>query len=222
MQHHPSRADLIRRLEHLDPIVVTDPGGEKPSPWRTYVECLREVVRQGVPCAILQDDALAGPGFLQASDSAWEHRHSDLVSFTVQGMSRWGGNNCRQARHDGVPWAWLEANEWVPAIALAWHPEIARCCLHWWSENKRIRWRADDAVIGMFVRACRLRVCATVPSLVDHPDDAPSLMGERTGGVGRTAIFPPPQSEHEMLSIDWSVGAPAVAQRSMPRRRKAA
>lgn len=221
LQHHPDRAFLLERTAHLNPIVVTDPGGAIPSPWRCYVECLKVVASLGEPATILQDDAMVGEGFTAVADLAWEHRQADLVSWFVQGLSKRGGNSCRHSRTEGSPWAMLERNEWMPAVAVAWSPEVAACAIEWQSGNKRSRWTADDAMIGFFCRSCGYDMCATVPSLVDHPDDVPSIMGSSPGGAGRRAIFPPP-SLTETLSIDWSVGLPAAPQRSLRGRRRAA
>jgi hypothetical protein len=60
--------------------------------------------------------------------------------------------------------------------------------------------RSDDAMGGRWMRTTRQRVVATIPSLVEHPDDAPSTIARKPGG--RTALFWH-GVEWDALSVDW-------------------
>ena len=86
IQHHPSRAELLERSAHLDPIVVSDP---KPdglrNTWRTYRECLRVAGELDGPSAIVQDDCLFVEGFQGAADQIRAAKPHALLAFCLQG-----------------------------------------------------------------------------------------------------------------------------------------
>jgi len=72
---------------------------------------------------------------------------------------------------------------WFPAVAVAWPVRLIAPLLEYvdqqpWAQTHR----ADDEIIGRFLRHHGETPYATVPSLVDHPDDVPSLIGTRHRG----------------------------------------
>jgi hypothetical protein len=82
-----------------------------------------------------------------------------------------------------------------------------------WADSQRtiedVRWRSDDAIIGMWMRQERqVRPLATVPSLIDHPDEQPSLIGRRArAGSDRArvaACWLDPACDAR--TIDWTAG----------------
>lgn len=157
-----------------------DPAGH-PSPWRTYQECLRRALADGADSwVILQDDAIPCEGFTPAAAAALRAKPGSLVAFHVQDFIQRSKLPFLRAHDAGQRWCLLHRNDWVPAVALGWHRAVAECCLEWGESTGRARRaRADDGLLAEFVRACGLQTWATVPSLVEHPNDAGSLMGSR-------------------------------------------
>lgn len=80
---------------------------------------------------------------------------------------------------------------WLPVVATVWPAPIARDFHEWGSRPEFAGQRSDDAMAGRYARHKHLAVWATVPSLVQHPDRVPSLIGKkhRAGqDRGRVAI----------------------------------
>lgn len=179
LQHHPARAYLLERTAVFEPIVVTDPAPDDPkrSPWRTYRECLRTAAALDEPSVIIQDDCVPVPGFLEAATSARTAVPGGIICFCVQGMLQRSRTSYMNALARGPSLVQLFALSWVPALAIGWTPELAACATLWSDTQRRSpRWDADDAVLASWANYCRVDVWATAPSLVDHPDDVPSVM----------------------------------------------
>jgi hypothetical protein len=73
----------------------------------------------------------------------------------------------------------MDPNQWLPTVAVIW----PRCCVEAilaYSERHPFpdRQVADDGNLGIWARAEGVTVLATMPSLVEHRDDTPSLMGK--------------------------------------------
>ena len=72
---------------------------------------------------------------------------------------------------------------------------------------------ADDEIIGRLTRALGIPVYATVPSLVDHPDDVASIVGSREPmfGGNRDRVAHCYIGDHaDPRGIRWSLNAPAL------------
>jgi hypothetical protein len=180
LQHHPDRAYLLERTAHLEPEIVTDPDPEGiRNPWRTYRLAL-ELTPPGVTHRlVLQDDAETCDLFTEHALLALEARPENIVSFFVPNTLRSGAKAFWQACDRGEAWCVLDWREWVPVVALAWPVEMIPGFLGWcdragFTGDRR---RADDAIVGRYVREARTQVLATVPSLVEHPDDVESTIG---------------------------------------------
>jgi hypothetical protein len=97
----------------------------------------------------------------------------------------------------------------LPIVAVLWPIAKAREFHAWGSDPNRLRQRngevfvdrSDDAMGARWWRTSRQRVIATIPSLIEHPDDAISTIG-RTN-CGRTALFWHGE-DWDALSIDWA------------------
>lgn len=200
VQHHPSRADVLQRLlqsltppgdlrdrvRALAPVeVVTDPepGAKLRSPWRTYRACL-EALGDG-PGLVLQDDAVACPGFVDAAEAAVRARPGRLVAFFHGGVPS-VRQQFAQAAARGDHFIEHVGHGWVPTVALYWPPGQAAAFLAWVDQRTRKElpryWRADDGIVARWARATRRGCLLTVPCLVEHPDDTPSLIGARHKG----------------------------------------
>lgn len=207
VQHHPARADQLARFDGLPVEIVADPdpGGQLRNPWRTYHRALELCPSNVTHRVVLQDDVTVCEGFLGLLDGALTERPDALVALFVPWTLRRAGQDYMRACARRASWCQLARNEWVPVVALAWPVPLLHRFLEWADSNgfppdKR---RADDAIVGRFVRSVPGVECwATIPSLVEHPDDVPSLIGNRHGG-------PKPRSaicwDQNPGSIDWTL-----------------
>jgi len=130
-----------------------------------------------------------------------------IVAFVSGGAPR----NCRritQALLAGYSWAELDAQEWCPTVAVIYPTEMLPELLDW-IEYRRLpgAQRADDAIIGEFLAQTRYGALMTIPSLVKHPDDVPSLLGTKHwNGVAKERVACCWIGDCSVADIDWSRG----------------
>lgn len=212
VQHHPKRAYLLPRLldrldQHAEIVTDPEPDDRLPSPWRTYRACLELPPAGTTHLLVLQDDAIPC---------------RNLVAACAQIARPWpvclflGGAPVRTAREAarallrGGRYVDVHRGEWVPVIAVLWPVEVAARFLEW-ADRPDVKLpgnphpRSDDAVVGKWARTQKERVVATVPSLVQHPDDEPSLIGRRAR-AGRSAwrVAFSWIGEEDPLALDWT------------------
>ena len=196
IQHHPSRAASVAALfaSVRDAEIVEDPDPEgSPSAIRTYIECLRSTPPEASHRLVLQDDVIVCRDFRARAHHALSERPGDIVAFFVQGTAL-HGRVMRDAHAAGERWAALPRSAlWGPAVATAWPRELAFDFVEFaveYVERRRARKLGtigDDPVIGKYRRARGLTIWATVPSLVEHPDDGYSLVKRRDYNGGNRA-----------------------------------
>lgn len=183
VQAHPRRAAMAAALALEvggEVILDPDPAG-LPSPWRTFRRLLETTPELATHRVQIQDDAIVCDGFRTALEHAIEERPDRLLALFVGGAPYQWVRSILEARARGSAWAELEHYHWVPVVATVWPawmiPEVL-------SFVDRQTWPrefiADDEIVGHFCRAQDVRVLATVPSLVQHPDLEPSIIGPRT------------------------------------------
>ncbi len=181
VQHHPARPELLERLlvslaHPAEVIVDPEPDAKLRSPWRTYRACMEAL---GVDAGIvLQDDAVACPGFDEAACAAVRARPSRLIAF-FHGGTPAVTSAFAHARLRGQQFTEIVGNSWVPTVALYWPPGEAAAFLGYLETRQRALpryWRADDGIVAEWVRKKRKGALLTVPCLVQHPDDHPSLI----------------------------------------------
>lgn len=189
--HHPSRAHLLERLAALSPVVFTDPDPDgQPLAWRTYRHALASFPDDASHLVLLQDDAIPVPGFAAACVRAINARPDDPIVLFVSGQARRNGSLLLDACSRDEPFFTLSQQDWIPVVAVIWPRDVAARFLAWADlrfpqGGKR---RADDAIVGSWSRDGRQRFLGTVPSLVEHPDDEPSLVGARSNSSMRRAL----------------------------------
>lgn len=183
LQHHPSRAALLPRTAHLNPLVVEDPEpAARFNPWRTYRACLQVGAGLTEPFVILQDDCIPCTGFLEAAEAVREVVHNGLIAFCLQGMIASTTRSAFwRALEQGQRLLLIRPHNWVPAMALGWTPALAARALEWDTLQTRLResFTSDDGRLYHFTRWAGVPVWATVPCLVDHPDDVPTVGSEK-------------------------------------------
>lgn len=101
----------------------------------------------------------------------------------------------------------LFIRDFCPVVGMLWPRAKAREVLEWIPTVKLpggYEPRSDDAVIGRWMLMTKQRIRATIPSLVQHPDEVPSLIGRRNHwgkDRGRVALH---FCEGDPLDLDWS------------------
>lgn len=203
IQHHPSRADLLYRSAELNPEVVTDPEPTNAirNPWRTYRTALERTPLDATHRVVIQDDAELCSDFRVSVEQAVASRPDNILCLFVPTTLRLGSRSLIEACTRDEPFCLLDHREWVPVVALAWPVHIIPPFLNW-CDRKGFsirKHRADDAIVGDFCRENQHWVYATVPSLVEHPDDVDSIIGTKTG-VPRSATCFAGENAH---LIEW-------------------
>jgi len=208
IQHHPSRAHLLpallSRLDGLDPVVVTDPGGRQKSSWRTYRLCLESIPDDATHVLIVQDDCWPCDGFARAVHAAIEERPSSVIALFVSGA----GHLMRRvniARKQRERWLIFPQTSYIPLVAAIFPADVARRIPKFADSRKIPVARADDAVVGTFCRANRIACIATMPSLVEHLDSEPSVTGMAFGNgqphrLAAWYVESPSVTEHAVLA----------------------
>lgn len=195
VQHHPERAELLAPLlEALSGAVIVatdpDPDHKRRSAIRSYVAALEAVPARATHVVVIQDDARPCPNFRALARRAISARPDELVAFFAPAQPPEMGHAIRCASERGESWVELPCRRWVPVVALSWPVALVADFFEWKLEQ---RWPpafgADDEGVGRFVRDAGLAIAATVPSLVEHPDEVPSLVGRRPRGGRRAALW---------------------------------
>lgn len=99
-------------------------------------------------------------------------------------------NLARRTRRDRYVRTILRTNEFMPVVGVLWPREKAIHFMEWASTAKLPGWprvtTSDDACAGRWSAITRQTITFTVPSLVEHCLDTPSLVGNDKKG-GRVA-----------------------------------
>lgn len=201
IQHHPTRRDLVRRLTgSLDGFrveVVESERRNPPSPWATYRRCLEracELACDGYTHAtIIQDDAIVCRAFAQELDAAIaDLPDAVLVLFLASSPTSLAdlARSSRSLRADYAklpPPRLIPPTMFLPAVAVTWPMDAIADVLDWQEKYAGVTRRSDDHMLGRWAadehRSATIAV--TVPSLVQHPDDVYSLVGNGAGARGR-------------------------------------
>lgn len=181
--------------------LVTDPEpGDRRNPWRTARECWARTPRECTHRLVLQDDALPCDRFIKHARLALEAKPDRIVSFF---LGIYPVQTYRQMLVDSQRCA-----AWVLGSSASWTPAVALCIPQYWCASLAAfhdgtRPIADDEVYGRWMRNEGLPWYATIPSLVNHDDDAPSLMRDPYArGIRRASCW---IGSTDPGLIDWTI-----------------
>lgn len=183
IQAHPDRREAAENLAaQLLARVVYDPDPESSlrSPWRTFRHLLETTPADATHRFQIQDDAVVCPHMREAVESAVAARPDRLLVFCVTGLPWHHAEAVRVACSEDRSWATLSYAHWCPLISTCWPVGLIEPFLAWVDAQQ---WPpsfcADDEIVGRWLHEVEHSPLATVPSLVQHPDTNPSLIGLR-------------------------------------------
>jgi hypothetical protein len=194
-------------------VVVEDDGPRPPSPWRGYQLCLDAIPPDVTHALIIQDDTVVCVNFTKAVEVIAAQTQVPVCLF-VSGAKTKTLKQYRQAVRSGVRYAKVWFQDYCPVVATLWPLAKVTEFLEWYATDPKLPgvrkpYRSDDAVVGSWMKFTRQTVLATVPSLVEHPDDTLSVKWNEsrvpsgTGNKARTAFQY--IAEGDPLSLDWSL-----------------
>jgi hypothetical protein len=193
--------------------IVTDwEATHDPNPWRCYRRCLSDPPEAVTHVVIVQDDAIVCRNFGEAVELVTAARPDDILSLFVGGVSRKTAQDMRAAAARGRHWSPLFFRDVSHVVALVWPVKLAAEFLEWAKEARlpgyRGVCRSDDAVVGEWLRRTRRVAWATVPCLVEHPDDVPTLIRQRErarDGLDRGRCAVTWIGDGDPSELDWTV-----------------
>lgn len=199
VMHHPARPELLERLlrdlqdelqssayervidgARVEVEVVEDPEPFAPaSPWRTAQTCWAWTPDWCTHRLVLQDDAMPCIDFVWAAVEAIRHRPTALVAMFMGWAGTWMANDMRAAG-DTSSWYLHPDRQWLPCVAMSMPRDLARDLAAYDPPDERAQ-RADDEAIAWWsqqrtAQGRPVECWVTIPSLVQHDDDAPSTM----------------------------------------------
>lgn len=187
--------------------MVSDPEPDGiPATWRTYRACLELAPSTG-HLVVIQDDVLPAENLEELVAASVAECPCRVLCLFVSGQARFSQMEVLWAATRGESFVKLDPRDhFVPTVAIAWPAELARAVAE--HTDKR-RWgrraqRADDAIVKEACVALGIEPWATVPSLVEHPDDVFSIMGGK-GGSGRRAVRVHPSLEKSGSNLKHAV-----------------
>lgn len=207
IQHSPGRESIERLLKDLPPDVEIIE--DSVSPWSGYQRCLSDLPDAG-HVLVLQDDCIIARNFLPALVRIAEANECTPVSLFLSKAPR-RTHNLALLRWGRSRYVDVHPQDLVHVVGILWPVVKAREFMEWITENpKRIRGleegTSDDAHVTRWARLAGQRIRCTVPSLVQHLDDVPSIVNAHRVAEGRdsgrTAAFW--IGDGDPLELDWS------------------
>jgi hypothetical protein len=196
VQHHPSRArlldPLLLALGDCDVVADPEPNGRR-SAIRCYLACLRAMPPWASHLLIVQDDARPSRGWRALADEAIAEKPDALIVLFLAGAPHKSAALARLAHGLGERWIRMPNDDWTPTVATIWPRARIAEFLAWRDGYLEPVGIGDDNLVGEFTKRCVVPVWATVPSVIDHPNIEPSLVGKQAGSEIRlrTAAVPP-------------------------------
>lgn len=194
IQHHPTRAELlpelIERIGECEVVTDPEPRGRK-RPLRTYRLALETTPATATHRLIVQDDTRPVRGFRARAEEAIAEHPDAIVCFFVSGSLPDRRLQLQKAHERGDRWYSMVRPGWVPTVATAWPRERVEQFIAYLEANEERHRKVDDGAAGSFCKSLDPypEVWATVPSLVEHPDVAASIMGKTArAGANRSRI----------------------------------
>jgi hypothetical protein len=196
VQHHPRREHLLDgllpALGSSDVVTDPDPDARLRSAWRTYALALEQTPEWATHRVIVQDDAQPCADFPARLEERIAERPDRLIALYLGGFPLRTAKLAREAHAQGERWVDFHTYDWVGTVGIVWPVALIEPFLSFAAQKYRRHHGGDDGKVGQFVMSKRIRACATIPSLLDHPDVEPSIYAFHRGagrGRARSALF---------------------------------
>lgn len=196
VQHVAGRDAPLNRLLGIvgasDIEVVTDHQVDDPNPLRNYRRCLSDP-GDATHLVVLQDDALPCHDLLKRVPRLVAERPGEVISLFVGALPGRTRKDFWAALERRDTWSSVYFRDIHHVVALIWPVALAEEFLLF-LDTEPIPGgavpRSDDAAVGYWARTRKHTFWATVPCLVEHPDDFPTTIRRRQppAGSGRRAI----------------------------------
>lgn len=188
------------------PIEVMEDSGEPASPWRGYQLCLRDIPSYATHVLVVQDDSQPCHNFVPALEQIAAANPDTPVCLFLAYLPHDAAAKAAQAMKNGQRYVNLSWRSFLPVVAVLWPHHKAAEFLAWADAHPQLPGqrepRSDDAMAGRWKMVNRETVKACVPSLVEHPDMEPSLIGRRASwgkDRGRRALL----LADDAMAYDW-------------------
>jgi hypothetical protein len=203
IQATPQRAEYAEALASLvtPALVVYDDSGR---PWEGYKKCLQNLSASHV--CVLQEDVQLCRSFTLALDRIAAARPDQIVSLFTGGIPGPSRQDFYQAQIEGRSYSRVVNNQVVNVVSLLWPRPIAEQFLAW-AEVTQIPGpvppHADDAVVGWFALEHNLPIVQTVPCLVEHRHEVPSVVNSSRHPDDTTRKAIGFIGDADPLEVDW-------------------
>lgn len=176
--------------------------------------CLDAVVQSGAEHAVvLQDDTIVCANFPLAVERLIGAHPDVPICLFVSAMKTKTLRHYTQAMRSKSRYSSVWFQDFMPVVAVLWPRAKVEEFLAWLDPEPKLPmakpWRSDDAVVGSWMKFTKQSVLATVPSLVEHPDDTLSVkwssesrVPSGTGNKYRRAFSY--IGDADPLELDWS------------------
>ena len=196
IQSHPSRAHLHQPLaDSLGlPTEIVIHESDPPSPWDGYRLCLSNLPDSS-HLVVLQDDATVCTNFAEAITEVARFNPDTPVVLFLAHLPRRTAKDAVKAMKSRQSYVQLFIRDFCPVVGMLWPTHKAHEFMEWTKSGRlpgQPNPRSDDAVVGRWMLTTKQTIRVTVPSLVQHLDQEPSLIGKRAAwgrDRGRTALF---------------------------------
>lgn len=172
-------------------------ASDPPSPWLGYRACLTGIPGGVTHLLVIQDDTTVCKNFAPALRLIAEANPSTPVVLFLARLPRRLSHLALLAtkKNECYLETQLRSNDFLPVVAVLWPVAKAQEFLSWAQANPHKlghpRPRSDDSVGGRWASLTKQTIRFTVPSLVEHPDLEPSLIGRKAAwgkDSGRVAM----------------------------------
>lgn len=189
------------------PVEVIETDFDPPNPWWGYIECLTNPP-DCTHLLVVQDDTITCKNLAPALEQIVAVEPSVPIVLFLPLLPMMTRKAAMKAGVAGEPFVAMHVGDFLPVVAVLWPVAKAQEFLVWATDPNRLRHkngqpfieRSDDAMGGRWMRQTQQRILATIPSLIEHPDDVISTIARTNSN--RTALFwhgP----EWDALSVQW-------------------
>lgn len=175
--------------------------------------CLRAALESGATHAVIvQDDAIVCKNFPLAVKRVIKAHPNVPICLFVSAMKTKTLRYYTRAIRADQRYTEVWFQDFLPVVAVIWPKTKIEEFFEWYATDPKLPGmpnpRSDDAVVGSWMKFTRQRVLATVPSLVEHPDDTTSVkwsagskVPSGTGNKTRRAFIY--IGDRDPLELDW-------------------